>query len=235
MERRAGWLKMPRYRQGSISLFALLPATWDQGLRMPQNMEIKIVRWSGNSANEGLNLGAGMHQQFGGNRRRRSGEDQGFHGACWCRWKQFRELGGTNLLALTVVWEWGLHRLHFFSRSHVEESFAVPRWAPPRSNLFGPQRCVVVIQANSLPGLFLVYFKENSDYWIGLLGGLAWTALHAFHGGIHVWDIATVNSAEAYNGMLYWINGYNWRNDQIWECYLIFLPPEKWPRTARLT
>ena len=27
-------------------------------------MEIKIVQWSGNSANEGLNLGAGMQQQF---------------------------------------------------------------------------------------------------------------------------------------------------------------------------
>lgn len=31
---------------------------------MPQNMEIKIVRWSGSSANQGLNLGAGMQQRF---------------------------------------------------------------------------------------------------------------------------------------------------------------------------
>lgn len=198
---------MPRYRLGTISLFASLPATWDQDSRMPQNMEIKTVRWSGNSANEGLNLGAGMQQRFSGNHRRRSGEDRGFHGACRCRRKQFRKLSGTNLLALAVVLERGLHRLRCLSRSHVQESFAASRWAPPRSNLVGPQWCVVVIQANSLPGLFFVYFKENSDYWIGLLGGLAWAALHAFHGGIHVWDVATVNSAEAYNGMLYWING----------------------------
>lgn len=34
MERRAGELKMPRHRQGSISLFASLPARWDQGLRI---------------------------------------------------------------------------------------------------------------------------------------------------------------------------------------------------------
>ena len=53
---------------------------------------------------------------------------------------------------------------------------------------------------SNLPGLFFVHFKENIDYWIGLLGGLARTALHAFHGGIDVWDVATVNSAEAYNG-----------------------------------
>lgn len=30
-----------------------------------------------------------------------------------------------------------------------------------------------VSQANSLSILFFVYFKENIDYWIGLLGGLA--------------------------------------------------------------
>lgn len=109
---------MPRYRQGSISLFALLPTRWDQGSRMPQNMEIKIVGWSGNSANEGLNLGAGMQQRFDSNRRQRSGEDWGFHGACCCRRKQFRKLGVTNLLALAVVWEQGLRILQFLCCSH---------------------------------------------------------------------------------------------------------------------
>lgn len=55
----------------------------------------------------------------------------------------------------------------------LKKSFSVPCFTPPRFNLFGLQRCVAVIQANSLPGLFSVYFKENRDYWIGLLGGLA--------------------------------------------------------------
>lgn len=116
---------MPRYRQGSISWFASLPARWDQDSRMPQNMEIKIVWWSGNSIYEGLNLGAGMQQQFRGNRRRRSGQDRGFRGACWFRRKQFRKICGANSLALAVAWERGLHRLQLFSPSHirVNESF----------------------------------------------------------------------------------------------------------------
>lgn len=160
--------------QGSISLFASLPARWDQGRRMSQNMEIKIVRWSGNSANEGLNLGAVCNRDS-------VVTTDGVLEGCWCLFrKQFRELCRTNLLALAVLWEWDLHRLQFLSVSLLEESFAVPCWTPPRLNLFGPQWCVVMIQANSLPGLFFVYFKENSVYWIGLLGGLAWTALQAF-------------------------------------------------------
>lgn len=38
-------------------------------------MEMKTVQRSGNSTNEGLNLGAGMLQPFSGNRRRHSEDD----------------------------------------------------------------------------------------------------------------------------------------------------------------
>lgn len=45
---------------------------------MPQIMEIRTVRWSGYSTNEGLNLVARMLQRFDGNRSRCSGEERGF-------------------------------------------------------------------------------------------------------------------------------------------------------------
>lgn len=164
-------------------------------------MEIKIVRWSGYSANEGLNLGAGMQRQFVGNRRRRSGEDRGFHGTSWCRRKQFREPCGTHLLAPRCGMSIGSFQIALLLTCAVEESFAVPRWTPPGP--FWPLS-VVVIQANQPLArfvLFLVQRKQNRVYWIGLLGGpalggFAWISWwdprlahchHQFRGGFH-WD-----------------------------------------------
>lgn len=65
-----------------------------------------------------------------------------------------------------------------FSRAHiaVKTSFAVPCWTPLRFNLIG-------LETSTLPSLFFIYFKEKSDNWIGLLGGLAWTACMHFMEG----------------------------------------------------
>lgn len=132
-------------------------AVWDQGPRMPQNMEIKSVGWSGGSANEGLNLGAGMQQRFVGNRRRRSGEERGIHGACWCWWKQFRKLGRTNCLAFCCSTRMGSSLAPML----VKTSFAVPCWTPAMFNTFGLQ-----VQQLARIVLYLFQRKQHSPVWV---------------------------------------------------------------------
>lgn len=184
---------MPRYRQGSISLFASLPAKWDQDLRMPGNMEIKTVQWSGNSQMRGLiweqecnsdsvvaadgtlvrTKGFVAHVDFGEN----------------CFWNSCNKFispsCGMRMESSQIARYWSKTSLKYL----VEH-----RQGGIRLGVSD------VSQANSLSILFFVYFKENIDYWIGLLGGLA---LHAFHGGSYVWETPTVKSAEAYSVLLY--------------------------------
>lgn len=46
--------------------------------------------------------------------------------------------------------------------------------------MVGLQGYMALTQAGSLPGLFFASFKENTDYWIGLLGGLALAVCKVF-------------------------------------------------------
>lgn len=59
----------------------------------------------------------------------------------------------------------------------IRKSFAVPLLLRHQCfTLVGLLGCVVLILARDVPGRVRVSFKENSDYWRGLLGGLAGAA-----------------------------------------------------------
>lgn len=116
--------------------------------------KFKIIPWSGNSTNEGLNLRAGMQSHSSRNRRRRCGENQ--PSRC--------VLLSVEPISRLLLYE-NLHR--FTTKGYAAFSLVWPS----------------LTCGQPLPGLFFVYFKENSNVWIGLLGGLAWTACKHFTEG----------------------------------------------------
>lgn len=138
---------------------------------------------------------------FNGNRRRRSGEDRGFRGACWCPRKQFRKLSETNLLAFAVAWERGLLSIS------TPMFCAVPCWNTTSVESVWPSLMCGHDLGQQLPSLVLCLFQRKhrllgwSSGRSGMVGSARISRRDPCLTDCHC------QFCRAFNGMLYWMNG----------------------------